>query len=106
MIRRKFFLSEKINPCVVTFKNKTIMLAWLKQYCLIKTIIYGFTVFWSRSREEIWLKGKTSLNYQILKRVYIDCDKDTVLFDVYQINNKCCHFSKKKCFHEFYKRST
>jgi phosphoribosyl-AMP cyclohydrolase len=54
--------------------------------------------FWSRSRQELWVKGLTSGNIQHVKEIYIDCDNDTVLLKVKQVGGAACHTGYKSCF--------
>jgi len=54
--------------------------------------------FWSRSRQELWVKGLTSGNVQHVKEIYIDCDNDAVLLKVKQIGGAACHTGYKSCF--------
>jgi phosphoribosyl-AMP cyclohydrolase len=54
--------------------------------------------FWSRSRQELWVKGLTSGNVQHVKEIYIDCDNDTVLLKVKQTGGAACHTGYKTCF--------
>jgi phosphoribosyl-AMP cyclohydrolase len=54
--------------------------------------------FWSRSRQELWVKGLTSGNVQHVKEIYIDCDNDAVLLKVKQIGGAACHTGYNSCF--------
>ena len=54
--------------------------------------------FWSRSRQELWVKGLTSGNVQHVKEIYIDCDNDAVLLKVEQVGGAACHTGYKSCF--------
>jgi phosphoribosyl-AMP cyclohydrolase len=54
--------------------------------------------FWSRSRQELWVKGLTSGNVQHVKQIYIDCDNDAVLLKVKQVGGAACHTGYKSCF--------
>ena len=54
--------------------------------------------FWSRSRQELWVKGLTSGNVQHVKEIYIDCDNDAVLLKVMQVGGAACHTGYKSCF--------
>ncbi|WP_458659033.1 phosphoribosyl-AMP cyclohydrolase [Candidatus Vidania fulgoroideorum] len=74
------------------------MLAWGTVETINKSNKIGYAIFFSRKRKKIWIKGEKSTNYQILKRSYYDCDKDSYLYIVKQINNICCHKKKKTCF--------
>lgn len=57
----------------------------------------GFAHFWSRSRQEIWLKGATSGNKLKIVEIKIDCDKDAILYLV-EAGGPACHTGKKSCF--------
>ena len=54
--------------------------------------------FWSRSRQELWVKGLTSGNIQQVQEIYIDCDNDAVLLKVKQIGGAACHTGHRSCF--------
>jgi len=54
--------------------------------------------FWSRSRQELWVKGLTSGNVQHVKEIFIDCDNDAVLLKVKQMGGAACHTGYKSCF--------
>ena len=64
---------------------------------LFQSVSSGLATYWSRSRSEVWVKGKTSGNIQEIKKIYIDCDLDTVLFEVKQ-TGEACHTGTKSCF--------
>jgi phosphoribosyl-AMP cyclohydrolase len=61
-----------------------LMLAYMNEEALKKTIETGYTYFWSRSRGELWKKGETSGNKQVVKEISYDCDNDTLLIKVEQ----------------------
>ena len=86
-------------PCVVQDheSREVLMLAWGSKDTLIQSCVSGLATYWSRSRGEIWVKGKTSGNIQEIKKINIDCDKDTVLFEVKQTGG-ACHTGSKTCF--------
>jgi phosphoribosyl-AMP cyclohydrolase len=80
------------------FRTKDIlMVAHMNKQALIKTLTTGFVHYWSRSRKKLWLKGEKSKNYQLLKGVWIDCDGDSLIFDVEQIG-WACHMGYRSCF--------
>ena len=93
------FNDKGLIPCVVQdhFSKEILMLAWGSKDTLVQTFLSGLATYWSRSRKEIWVKGKTSGNIQEIKKIYIDCDKDTVLFEVKQ-TGAACHTGSKSCF--------
>lgn len=78
--------------------NKVLMLAYMNQEALMKTLETKMMHYWSRSRKKIWLKGETSGHYQYVKSAYADCDYDALLFSVKQIGH-CCHLGFSTCFH-------
>ena len=93
------FNDNGLIPCVVQDHDskKVLMLAWGSKATLIKSFLSGLATYWSRSRNEICIKGKTSGNIQEIKNIRIDCDKDAVLFEVKQTGN-ACHTGSKSCF--------
>jgi phosphoribosyl-AMP cyclohydrolase len=77
--------------------KQVLMMAWMSQDSLRRTFIIGETVFWSRSRREIWHKGATSGNTQTVRACYVDCDGDTLLFLV-DAAGPACHTGETSCF--------
>ena len=78
--------------------NEVLMLAYMNKTALKKTIETGRTHFWSRSRKKYWMKGETSGNVQLVKKILYDCDKDTLLIKVKQVGAGACHTGKRSCF--------
>ena len=81
----------------VTTKD-VLMMAWMNAESLQLTIEKGETVFWSRSRQEIWHKGATSGNVQKVIEVRVDCDADTLLVLV-EPTDPACHTGERTCFY-------
>lgn len=77
-----------------------LMMAWMNQESLQKTLATGETWFWSRSRQEFWHKGATSGHTQKVKAVRYDCDSDALLVTVEQIGDIACHTGARSCFHQ------
>jgi phosphoribosyl-AMP cyclohydrolase len=75
-----------------------LMMAFMNKESLQRTIEDGTTWFWSRSRQEFWNKGATSGNKQIVKKIFYDCDNDTLLITVEQIGAGACHTGNRTCF--------
>ena len=73
-------------------------MAWMNAESLQRTFAEGRTVFWSRSRQELWRKGDTSGDRQFVREAYYDCDGDTLLFVVEQEGKGACHTGKYSCF--------
>jgi phosphoribosyl-ATP pyrophosphohydrolase/phosphoribosyl-AMP cyclohydrolase len=85
-------------PTVVQDQNNTVlMLAYSSKESLKKTINTRKATYFSRSRNKIWIKGEESGNYQKVKKIFFDCDKDTLLFKVEQIGH-ACHKGTYSCF--------
>lgn len=75
-----------------------LMMAWMNAESLQLTLEKGETVFWSRSRQEIWHKGATSGNVQKVVEVRVDCDADTLLVLV-EPAGPACHTGERTCFY-------
>ncbi len=78
--------------------KKVRMLAYMNEEALKKTLETGKVHYFSRSRNELWLKGETSSNYQYLKSISIDCDGDALLLQIEQQNGISCHTGNSSCF--------
>ena len=77
--------------------GEVLMLGWLDDEALHRTLTTGRATFWSRSRQEYWVKGETSGNAQWVKSVALDCDGDAVLVKVDQVG-VACHTGDRTCF--------
>lgn len=78
--------------------GRVLMMAWMNAETLLLTLAEGRTVFWSRSRQEIWRKGDTSGAVQRVREAHYDCDGDTLLFVVDQEGEGACHTGAFSCF--------
>ncbi len=78
--------------------GKVLMLAYMNREALETTLREGRACYWSRSRKELWRKGDTSGDIQIVKEVRVDCDEDTILLLVEQRGRGACHTRKWSCF--------
>ena len=87
-------------PCVVQDADtcEVLMVAWMSEESLRQTLDLGETVFWSRSRQELWHKGATSGNVQKLVELRYDCDGDTLLALVHPAG-PACHTGERSCFY-------
>ena len=74
-----------------------LMMAWMDDEALHRTVSTGRATYWSRSRQEYWVKGETSGNLQYVRSVALDCDGDTVLLTVEQVG-PACHTGTHSCF--------
>ncbi|MBD2409884.1 bifunctional phosphoribosyl-AMP cyclohydrolase/phosphoribosyl-ATP diphosphatase [Nostoc calcicola FACHB-389] len=77
-----------------------LMMAWMNQESLQKTLETQETWFWSRSRQEFWHKGATSGHIQKVRSIRYDCDSDALLVGVEQIGDIACHTGERSCFHQ------
>ena len=77
--------------------KQVLMMAWMNEKSLEMTKEMGETVFWSRSRQELWHKGATSGNVQRVKQLFYDCDADTLLVLV-DPAGPACHTGAVSCF--------
>tara|TARA_Y100000589_G_scaffold126911_1_gene120852 strand:- start:111 stop:767 length:657 start_codon:yes stop_codon:yes gene_type:complete len=75
-----------------------LMFAWMNKESLEKTLKTKEVHYWSRSRSEIWRKGATSGNVQILKEIRFDCDNDALLLFIDQKGSGACHTGERSCF--------
>jgi phosphoribosyl-AMP cyclohydrolase len=88
-------------PAVVqdTTSNEVLMLAYMNAESLALTLSTGKATYWSRSRNELWVKGATSGHFQKVESVSLDCDGDALLIRVEQ-TGVACHTGEKTCFHK------
>lgn len=75
-----------------------LMLAYMNRDAWNETLKTGKVCYFSRSRNKLWRKGEESGNVQLVKAIYFDCDRDTVLIKVEQIGGAACHEGYKSCF--------
>ena len=75
-----------------------LMLAWMNIESIDKTLSSGRMTYWSRSREQLWIKGETSGHIQTLESMHIDCDGDALLCLVNQ-TGAACHTGRNHCFY-------
>jgi phosphoribosyl-AMP cyclohydrolase len=93
------FDERGLIPAVVqdVENGDVLMVGWMNRESLRRTLDEGRTVFWSRSRQELWRKGDTSGHVQHLEEVRADCDGDVVLVRVHQVG-AACHTGERSCF--------
>jgi len=78
--------------------NEVLMLAYMNTESLALTLSTGKATYWSRSRNELWVKGATSGHFQEVHSVSLDCDGDAILLKVTQ-TGVACHTGDRTCFH-------
>ena len=77
--------------------GRVLMMAWMNQTAFEETLETGNAVYFSRSRGKLWRKGETSGHQQIVRKIQIDCDADTILLHVDQVG-AACHEGYQSCF--------
>jgi len=78
--------------------GEILMAAWMNRQTLIATLCTGRMTYWSRSRQEVWVKGLTSGHVQDVVGVELDCDGDALRFRVRQVGHAACHTNRQSCF--------
>ncbi|MEO1146029.1 MAG: bifunctional phosphoribosyl-AMP cyclohydrolase/phosphoribosyl-ATP diphosphatase HisIE [Cyanobacteria bacterium J06638_22] len=93
---------QGLIPAIVQdyLDGTVLMMAWMNQESLSKTMETGETWFWSRSRQELWHKGATSGHLQHIRSMRYDCDSDALLIGVEQVGDIACHTGERSCFHQ------
>lgn len=76
-----------------------LMLAWMNEDALARTLETGQAHYWSRSRQEIWHKGATSGSFQYVKEIWVDCDQDALILRVTPEGTGACHTGRPTCFY-------
>ena len=94
------FDADGLVPAIVqeAETGQVLMMAWMSPESLRLTLAEERTVFWSRSRQELWRKGETSGEVQRVRDAYYDCDADVLLFVVDQEGAGACHTGAHSCF--------
>lgn len=95
----KFDKNGLIPAIIQDYKTGAVlMVAYMNQESLRRTLRLKKTCFWSRSRKEYWVKGLTSGHFQFVKAIYYDCDMDALLIKVRQVG-MACHTGNRSCFY-------
>lgn len=91
--------SQGLIPCIAqdAETGQVLMLAWMNRDSVAQTLQTGLVTYWSRSRQELWVKGATSGHLQHLVSLRIDCDRDSLLAQVRQVG-PACHTGEISCF--------
>ena len=94
------FDADGLMPAVVqdADNGQVLMVAYMNQEAVKRTIESGRVTFWSRSRQKYWVKGETSGNIQVVKELSVDCDQDCLLIKVEQ-TGAACHEGYRSCFY-------
>ena len=93
------YTADGLIPAIVqdSASRRVLMMAWMNETSLGRTLETGFMHYWSRSRKKYWLKGETSGHTQKVVRWAVDCDADALLFEVEQTGG-ACHTGYESCF--------
>ena len=91
---------DALIPAIVqdSTTQEVLMLAYMNAQSLELTLTTGKATYWSRSRNELWVKGATSGHYQDVQAISLDCDGDAILMQVIQ-TGAACHTGDRSCFH-------
>lgn len=93
------FDANGLIPAVIqdAENGEVLMVAYMNAESLRRTMESGLCTYWSRSRQQYWVKGETSGHLQKVKRISVDCDKDALLIQVEQVG-VACHEGYRSCF--------
>ncbi|MEP4038592.1 phosphoribosyl-AMP cyclohydrolase [Pseudophaeobacter sp.] len=87
-------------PCIAQDEasGEVLMMAWMNAESVVKTLETGKVTYWSRSRQDFWVKGESSGHVQSLVDLRLDCDRDCLLALVQQVG-PACHTNRRSCFY-------
>ncbi len=99
-LKLDFSKLEGLIPAVVqsSIDGKVLMVGFMNEAAWNKTRASGLVTFWSRGRQTLWTKGETSGDTLELKKVWVDCDEDTLLIQA-EPNGPTCHTGSESCFY-------
>ena len=100
ILQKLQFNSQGLIPVITQHAEtgEVLMMAWMNQEVIEKTLSTGRMTYWSRSRNQVWVKGETSGHVQQLKAMRVDCDGDTLLCLADQVG-AACHTGRQNCFY-------
>lgn len=106
MIEIDFEKGNGLIPAVIqdASTREVLMVGYMNRESWEKTLETGRACFWSRSRNELWLKGETSGHFQEVREIYLDCDGDALVVKVDQIGGAACHTGFRSCFYRRYEK--
>jgi len=93
------FDANGLIPAIIQdhHNGEVLMMAWMNQESLQRTIDTKLCTYWSRSRQKYWVKGETSGHVQHVKSISVDCDQDALLIKIEQVG-AACHENYRSCF--------
>ncbi|MBB3047763.1 phosphoribosyl-AMP cyclohydrolase [Litorivivens lipolytica] len=94
------FNSDGLVPAIAqdAATGRVLMMAWMNRESLALTAESGKAVYWSRSRSQLWRKGESSGHEQLVEKIQLDCDGDTLVLHVTQKGGIACHTGRESCF--------
>lgn len=97
-----FKKGDGLVPAIIqdSKSGEVLMLGFMNQEALKKTLNSGWVYFWSRSRDKLWMKGEESGNKLKVREILEDCDKDTLLIKVELMGKNTCHTGNRSCFYQ------
>jgi len=100
MLETLKYNADGLIPAIIqdADNGQVLMMAWMNEESLKRTIETNRCTYWSRSRQSFWVKGETSGHVQHVKRIAVDCDLDTLLIWVEQVG-AACHDNYRTCFY-------
>lgn len=100
-VRLDFDKMDGLIPAIVqdVHTREILMLGFMNQAAWEKTLRTGLVTFWSRTRQELWTKGESSGNHLAVRRMWVDCDSDSLLIEA-EPKGPTCHTGAKSCFFE------
>ncbi len=78
--------------------GEVLMVAYMSRESFAETVATGQAIYYSRSRNKLWRKGEESGHVQLVRSIYLDCDRDCILLKVDQVGGAACHEGYKSCF--------
>jgi phosphoribosyl-AMP cyclohydrolase len=100
-MKLNFSKLDGLLPAVIqdAVSGEVLMLGFMNQEAWEKTLATGKVHYFSRTRQKLWCKGETSGHVQMVQKIYLDCDDDTVLIKVEQVGGATCHAGYRSCFY-------
>jgi phosphoribosyl-AMP cyclohydrolase len=107
LINKLKFNEQGLIPAIIqdNKNGEVLMLAYMNKESLKQSLETKKATFWSRSRGKLWIKGETSGNFQYIKKIFVDCDVDSLLIKVEQVG-VACHTGNRSCFYRSIKEIT
>lgn len=104
LIKEIRFDEKGLVPAIIQDyqRGDVLMVAYMNEEAVRRTLKVGETFFWSRSRKTLWRKGDLSGNVQRVREIRLDCDNDCLLLKVEQVGGAACHTGYRSCFYRHF----